>query len=501
MNNTNKIYKLYSLIFLMVVPFIYTSCEDNLNDNSFDTEDVLTLTISEAEVVLQEQFINNTLSFNWSTGSNQNTGSAIKYSLEIDLAGNDFSNPIVVLNENVKNTFSHALRYGDLNNYLLQTDLENEQLYELMAKVTATFADQSLQPQTSTTNFNVTTFKPVSNKLFILGDATPIGWDIVNAIELTSSTSQRGVFIYKGDLGIGNFKFAVTQDACFCQDSYTRDSEDPSKIIHNIGGSGEDLQWTINQALASDEEYAITVDLINKSIDIEIVASTLKTPPFSSLWIVGDASESGWNIDSPVSFTQSESNPFEFYYEGQLNPGNFKIFAGSLGDWCGEWYRPSINNQDLTNGLVDQNSGCDLDNSWMVSDDAKGRYKITVDTQNNNISFNEVSLYIIGDAGPNGWNINTPEPMDYVDGQYVFLGPLGADNPTGEFKISKFIGEWCDGDWINAATTAQSITNTNFIFTNACDGPDNKWQLQDGDAGDYEIRINLDTESITITKQ
>ncbi|MDX1699209.1 MAG: hypothetical protein R3250_01265, partial [Melioribacteraceae bacterium] len=102
---------------------------------------------------------------------------------------------------------------------------------------------------------------------------------------------------------------------------------------------------------------------------------------------------------------------------------------------------------------------------------------------------------------PNGWNINNPDPMDYVNGEYIFLGELGADNPTGEFKISKFIGEWCGGEWINPATSSQSITNTSFIYTQGCDGPDNKWKLQEGDAGTYEIRINLVTEVITIIKQ
>ncbi|MCB0749547.1 MAG: SusF/SusE family outer membrane protein, partial [Ignavibacteriae bacterium] len=141
------------------------------------------------------------------------------------------------------------------------------------------------------------------------------------------------------------------------------------------------------------------------------------------------------------------------------------------------------------------------DNKWLVTDSNKGRYKITVDTQNNLITFNKVMLYIIGDGGPNGWNINNPAPMSYINGEYVFVGPLGASNPTGEFKISKFVGDWCGGDWINAATASQSINNTNFINTTNCDGPDNKWKLKDGEAGNYEIRINLETEVITITKQ
>lgn len=501
MMKTNIIYKVFNVIIMIALAFGFTSCNDDLVDNSFNNENVLEVSISNPEIVLEEQFFNNTVTFNWTTGSNQNTGSAIKYTLKLDQLGNDFSNPIVTLEENTQNKFSHAINYGNLNNYLIESGLQVNQTYELTALVTATFSNTSIEAQTASINFSVTTFKPVSNQLFIVGDATSNGWNISSATQLNSSTSQRGVFIYTGDLSLGNFKFPVNQDGCWCQDFYTKDPNDATKIVYNEGGSGDDLQWNIDTELEPDEDYRITVDLINLTIHIEIVESTINTPPFSNLYIVGDASESGWNIDSPADFTQDDSNPFLFSYEGLLNPGNFKILAGSLGDWCGEWYRPNTDNQNLTSGVVEQNSGCDTDNKWLVTDGDKGRYKITVDTQNNLITFNKVSLYIIGDGGPNGWNINNPAPMDYINGEYVFIGPLGAENPTGEFKISKFVGDWCGGDWINAATPSQSINNTNFIYTVNCDGPDNKWKLKDGDAGTYEVRINLETEVLTITKQ
>src|SRR5690606_32320473 len=268
---------------------------------------------------------------------------------------------------------------------------------------------------------------------------------------------------------------------------------DPGKIVYNEGGSGEDLQWSITTELGLEENYKIAVDLLNLEIKVEIVAAEAVDPPYTDLWIVGDATESGWNIDSPVALVQSAGDPFVFSYEGLLNPGNFKIFAGPLGDWCGEWYRPMTDNHALVNGEVNQNSGCDNDTRWIVDEDTKGRYKVVVNTKNNTVEFNPISLYIVGDGGPNGWNIGNPEPMQYLGGgEYVFNGPLGADNPLGEFKFSKYTGNWCDGDWINSATNGQSILNTSYILTVGCEGPDNKWKLKEGEAGNYEIRIDLD---------
>ena len=267
--------------------------------------------------------------------------------------------------------------------------------------------------------------------------------------------------------------------------------------MYNEGGSGDDLQWSID----TEDNYRLTVNLLDKTLQVETyVPVDPDEPPFPMLWMVGDASESGWNIDAPVSFVQNENNPIEFVYEGTFSPGNFKIFAGPLGDWCGDWYRPSTDNEALINGGIIQNAGCDVpDNRWLITPATAGRYKITVNTIENTITFKSVMLYLIGDGGPNGWNINNPSPMAYINGEYIFNGALGANNPIGEFKISKFVGDWCGGDWINAAVPNQSIYNEAFINTVGCEGPDNKWKLQTGQAGNYEIRINLDTEVLTIT--
>ncbi|RAJ27694.1 uncharacterized protein DUF5019 [Gelidibacter algens] len=501
MMKTHKKMKFIAVIFMSVIFSAFFSCDDELTNDAFDQEDTLALTISNDDLVLEELFFTNTINFDWTTGTNQDTGAAIKYTLEMDMASGDFSTPMATLFSGVQSTYRYEMTYGDLNNMLLDNGLNPNESYQLSMKVTATIADASVAQQTAMTNFAVTTFKPITSRLFMVGDATPNGWDISNATELVSSTNTRGVFIYEGDLTPGNFKFAVNQDGCFCQDFYTKDAADGTSMVYNQGGSGDDLQWTIDQELGPDEDYRITADLLNLTITIEIVESVVDTPPFSTLWIVGDATESGWNIDAPAAFNQDGENPFLFNYEGQFNPGNFKIFAGPLGDFCGEWYRPFTNNELMVNGPVNQNSGCDSDTNWLVTEQTKGRYKVVLDTENNTVSFNKIALYIIGDGGPNGWNISTPTPMTYTNGEYVYTGPLGANNPTGEFKISKFKGDWCNGDWINPATNGQSINNTNFMYTYACDGPDNKWKLQTGQAGNYVIRINLETEQMTITPQ
>src|SRR5690606_39536309 len=435
-------------------------------------------------------------------GTNQKTGAAIAYTLEMDLGDGDFSAPMATFLSRTKNTFAHKITQGDLNGLLLDQGFVPGDPQELQFRLTAEVSNEAVADQVAMTGLNVTPFEPVSQQLFIVGDATPNGWDIGGATPLQASPDKRGVFVYVGKLGVGNFKFAINQEGCWCQDFYTRDPGDAGKMVHNREGSGEDLQWPIETELGPEQNYRLTVNLLDLSLKVEIVAAEAAEPPFTDLWIVGDATASGWDIDGPQPLVQSANDPFLFSYEGLFSPGNFKILAGSLGDWCGEWYRPLTDNHAMVNGEIVQNAGCDGDTRWIVEEATKGRYKVTVNTKNNTVSFLPISLYIVGDGGPNGWNINDPEPMEYLGGgEYVFHGPLGADNPQGEFKISKFTGDWCGGDWINSATNGQSVFNTSFIYTVGCDGPDNKWKLKDGEAGNYEIRVDLDAGTISIEKK
>ena len=480
----------FFLMLMLGAGFLLGSCEkDELEDPSLkNVDNELELTVSEEAVELDERFINNELGFNWTTGTNRGTNSAIMYTLEIDLAENDFSEPLLIPVQDEKTRYSFSIDHGTLNNRLLEKGLQTGETYELQARVIADVATEEVESQVAQSSFSVTTFKPVSSILFLVGDATPNGWDIENAVKLTASTSERGVFTWEGPLAEGNFKFAVSRDGCFCQDFYTKDPDDDGVIVYNEGGSGDDVQWTVSEA----DNYKIKVDLLDKTFSMEPVADA----PFSDIYIVGDATESGWDINNPAAFTQSEEYPFVFTYEGNLNPGSFKILAGETGDFCGEWYRPLENGQAPVNGAVEQRAGCEPDYNWTVTDETAGRYIVTLNTGDNTVKFTPVKVYIVGDATPSGWDINTPQALTYENGEFVFNGELTA----GELKFSKYVGDWCNGEWIVSAENGQSIDNTAHLISIGCVGPDNKWKLEEGDAGTYEIRINLDTDNMSITK-
>lgn len=469
-------------LFMML---LNTSCEDALSDDIVNNNNELKLTVSNSDLVLEELKQNEDLTFKWTTGTNKGTSASISYKLQIDKADNNFANAVEY--DLGVNVFSQSISIKNLNTVLLNTfGITPGVSQNFEAKIIATVAGLESEPQVSIVDFSLTPYKPVSTTLYLVGSAAPAGWDIANAAEMTPSASAPGTFTYQGSLSVGSFKLPISRDGCLCQDFYTRNAVDLGKMVFNSGGSGDDLQWQITEG----GQYKVTVNLIALTIAIEAVGAV----PFSHIYMVGGASPSGWNIDTPQAFTQSTDNPYLFVYEANFIEGDFKILAGSTGNWCGEWYRPLVNGQPLSSTQVEQNSGCDVDNKWSISASDVGRYKIILNTSDNTISIQKVNLYIVGDGGPNGWNIASPIPMTYVNGMYTFSGQLNA----GEFKISKFKGDWCDGDWINPATASQSISDGNYIITKGCDGPDNKWKVQSADAGTHTISINLDSNVMTI---
>lgn len=486
----------FIITLLLIAGTGFNSCEKEFEVVVSDG-DPIALSVSDTIMELsQKRASSNAVDLEWTRGSNQGTGSPISYTLEMDLEGNNFSSPQSY--DIGKAIYKKSFSVSELNNLITVTfgvDAGNSATIE--ARVIADIYAESVEDDISeAVSFTVKSYKPVTDKLYILGTATPYGDDIYSAIEMTSSEDRPWEFVYEGELTMGRILFSETRDDCWCKAFYTRNTSDEELMIRNEEGLGNDKRWLIT----SKNYYKVVVDLV----DLKIRIDTAVAAPYTDLYMVGDASPSGWDIATPQPFTQNPDDANVFSYEAFFAPGKFKI-STFTGDWCdGDWLNASQADQDLTGTEFIITKGCDgPDNQWVVTEETQGRYTVTVNLADNSISIIPVQIYLIGDGGPNGWNIEDPEPMDFADGVYTFTGPLGADNPTGEFKFSKFTGNWCDGGWILGTTKDQPISNTSMSFYTGCppDELDFKWRLAEGEAGDYVITIDLENELMTITKQ
>jgi len=104
-------------------------------------------------------------------------------------------------------------------------------------------------------------------KLYIIGSATPVGWDIANAIELEQDPSNWYVFRYEGPLTAGEFKFPINRQMDWGQDMYMKDPSDPSKMYRHTGGEEDDEKWIFTEADAGT--YILIINVKDLTIDIQ----------------------------------------------------------------------------------------------------------------------------------------------------------------------------------------------------------------------------------------
>ncbi len=110
------------------------------------------------------------------------------------------------------------------------------------------------------------------NTVFMVGDATPNGWDIANATELTKSSTNPYEFSYSGAMSIGEFKLPVNRNSGWGQDFFMKSSDTQMALQKS-----PDSKWDITEA----GNYDIDINLQTLSITIEKQTTTL-SPNFNT---------------------------------------------------------------------------------------------------------------------------------------------------------------------------------------------------------------------------
>ncbi len=113
--------------------------------------------------------------------------------------------------------------------------------------------------------------------------------------------------------------------------------------------------------------------------DLTVVEIPVKPYEIGNLWMVGDATSAGWDIDNPVQMQKVGDNTFKF--EGQLNQGEFKC-PMEPGNWGGAFIMPVsggtiINHSGVANDEISLMPDGNPDNKWQVME--SGRYRVIID--------------------------------------------------------------------------------------------------------------------------
>lgn len=486
---------LCGLLFLAVIGLFTTSCKKDNIIVQVTSAPVLSASVSTI-ALSRDTKDQQAVTLSWSAATVKGMNGSVTYFLQWDLKGSNFANAT-----NIKlgrDTLTKSYTQETLNDLFNTLPFAAATAVEL--RIVSATSDGSVSPFNSNTiGLTVTTYNkvipPPYSALWMVGDATPKGWDIGNATPMVQDGTDPYLFTYTGLLTAGEFKIATVKD--FGGAFYRPLTNHPDLAVTTalVSSGDPDNKWQIAAAKAGN--YKVTLNLHNSSISI--VSTDPPKAPFSQLWLLGDATPGGWSLDAVTPLTVDASDSFIFTWTGPLIAGDFKIATAK--DFNALFYRPTTNAPDLSATAVQLNAG-DPDNKWHIT--TASIYKITLNLRTNTVSIvNTVvstppytALWIIGDASPGGWSLDAATPMvKSATDPFVFTwtGALVA----GEFKIgtakdfgAKFYRPVSDHPALSATTAQLSAGD-----------PDNKWVVTASTAGNYKITLNMKDLSITIVKQ
>ena len=459
------------------------------------------LTVSTEDVLLTElKYKEEAVAFSWTPGTNYGTGGRISYKLEIDRAGNEFTNPYVAVDGT--QVYSYAPGVEDFNKILRSHfEAEGSERIDLEARLTATVAGVE-QVQTSTVTFSATVYEPVTETLFLIGDAAPCGWNKDNAVEL--KRTDKGVFTWTGAMKKGSFKFLVSKDDWV--PSYNKGTD--GALVYRATYDDPDEQWQI------EEDYAYRIDVNLLTGSLSYVKAEQELPRFDMLYLIGNMT--GWSF---VPFDKVDLlDPFLIRLSYNFEVGGEFKFGTAEGSWENN-YKAPYGNAPYTEQQVVFVEGYDPDNKWNLLDSELGYYKICVDVRRDNermimTPFTPYEgMYLVGDSTPNGWSIGDATPMtrDASDPCiFTWTGTLNA----GELKFTcDKQGDW-NGAWFLASLGDKAPTGAEeqMLFVDKSSDAfkaqykdlsvgdvDQKWRISE--AGTYSITLNQFKETVTISKQ
>jgi hypothetical protein len=178
-------------LFQILIPaLLLWGCEKDENRIYFEggTPPVLTSSVSGAVPLSFKDADKEAFRVSWTNPEYQFTTGVssqdVTYLLEIDTTGSNFTNP-KRRTLSIKNDLSKSFTHGELNDYLLNTlELQPDMPHAIEMRITASLNAATVPVSSNVLQLNITPYSippkvapPASGKLFIVGNATPGGWN------------------------------------------------------------------------------------------------------------------------------------------------------------------------------------------------------------------------------------------------------------------------------------------------------------------------------------
>ena len=463
----------YILSFLMVTG-LFTACEDDaikavlkssVTANEFLTPGAASyiLTLDNKDEELE--------TFEW-TATDFGFKASVTYTLEIDIAGNNFANATELASTN---SLEAALVVGPTNDILLGLGLTPEEPTDVELRIVSTVNENVELVYSNTRAIELTAYATSFPPIYGMGDGLK-GWGPWpdNAVEWQSSEFKKYETVAYFNNG-GAFRFFAQLDWGPTSYNYPYFTSVGSVFINANDG---DSNFRVDGVSGW---YKVNVDLSAKTVTAEAVAEPV-------LYMTG-AGIGGW--DQPgtgVSVKMTYLQPGVFEANATfVNGGAFRFFAQA--DWGPTSYNfPYFTSVDAN--FVNANDG----DSNLQYAGTTGVQKITVDLNEKTVTLGDPplpELYMSGDA-TGGWD----QPGSGNSVQMTYVSP-GVFEATTTFTNNGAFRFFAQADWGPTSYNFPYFTTVDSDFVNANDGDSNLRFV--GATGSYTINVNLTTKVVTLT--
>ena len=288
---------------LTILSLVFFSCEKEGEEAVVKPMTAPTLESSAQAVELSEEREEEmALAFSW-TPADYGFPAAVKYVLQVDVAGGDFSDP---LNIEMGNKLEREFSVEVLNSTALKLGLVPDEEGQLIFRVVSTVS-ALVEPLTSSTiSVALTPYSTFIEPTFIFAPGAYQGWDPGTAASLIS-VEDNGIYVgYVTFPDAESLKFKFTPERDWDMDF------GQGATAGTLAERGPDL------AVEKPGTYKITVDLNNM---------TWTATPYS--WgVIGDATPGGWDADTDMTFDSEER---VWRLTTDLTTGNIKFRLND--DW------------------------------------------------------------------------------------------------------------------------------------------------------------------------
>lgn len=382
--------------------------------------------------------------FDWENATA--TSGSVTYKLYFDELGGDFSSPLLTLTSDNEGKESQVSKTHAQWKSLFEQSGITAGAYSWTVKAISSDLDwmnQTFQVFVEFINWR----KPI----YIVGEATTVGWDIGNALEMN---------FVSPNIWAGAFELKAGKEFKFFPEKGSWDNGIGSDRFTSFIGCS-DAGGNFKNSGTTDGYYFVVVDLNAKSVTVS-----------SAPRILGGSVAADWNPGNSVPMQMVEPGVYDTYQYITVDGYGFKFVPLSSG-WDGDFGA----SKTTAGGLV-QN---DEDNLTVTED---GFYRVRVNMVNMTYSVEKASWGIIGSATPGGWGSDTDMTFTAAKGEYVWKANITLTDGEIKFRANN---DWAINFGDNGLNGSLEYGGANIPVT----------------AGNYYIELKLNSAtgfSYTITK-